>query len=527
MSITSFPFIWFAVAVVLAYFIVPKRIQWIVVLTANIVFYCASGLRFLLYILISSLISWYLAIKLDKVSAMGTTLANAADSQELKRKVRSDITSIKKLICGFAIVVPLGIWIVIKYGNFFIENLNIFLKLIGKTWTKDSLSIAMPLGISFYTFHMIGYVVDIYRRKYPAEHNFFKYFTFVTYFPHIVQGPFSRFDELGKSIFEEHQFLYDRLCQGCARILWGLVKKLVIADTLGVHVTDIFNNYSAYTGVHLILAFFGYSIQLYADFSGYMDIVCGLSHILGINLAENFKQPYFARSVEEFWRRWHITLGKWFKDYVFMPISMGSFAQKIGRKARSKWGPKMGKLVPGYFALIFVWTATGLWHGASWTYLVWGYLNLFIIISTMQLGSFYEKIKTVLHIKSESWWWQLLCIIRTFCLVSFFRFFSTTNDLRTAVSMAKYASTDFRFHDFAASILSYLDSALIDWYLIGGGIVFMIIVDVLKEVDKWDTVKEKCPFVFRDCVYVALIMLLILFAGGDNDLLSGFMYANF
>jgi len=248
--------------------------------------------------------------------------------------------------------------------------------------------------MSFYTFHSVGYLMDVYRSKYPAEHNFCKYFTFISYFPHLLQGPFSRFDGLGKSIFEMHSFSYDRLCEGCARIVWGFFKKVVIADQLGVVVSAITQHYTNYTGTHIFMSIIFYGIQLYADFSGYMDIMCGFSHILGIKLSENFEQPYFARTIDDFWRRWHITLGHWFRDYVFYPVSMGKVAQQIGRRARGKWGPKMGKLVPGYYALIFVWTATGLWHGASWTFLIWGWLNMLVIMSTMQLDDWYTKIKT-------------------------------------------------------------------------------------------------------------------------------------
>ena len=256
--------------------------------------------------------------------------------------------------------------------------------------------------MSFYTFYAIGYLVDVYRGKYPAERNFGKYLTFLTFFLHIVQGPFSRYDELGKSLFQKHSFTYMRLCTGCSRILWGITKKTVIADKIDIVITTIFSYYDEYSGIYIFFALACYSIRLYADFSGYMDIVCGFSYILDIELKENFRQPYFAKSVDEFWRRWHITLGAWFKDYVFYPISMGKISQKIGKWSRNTWGFAIGKLIPGYLALIGVWTLTGLWHGANWGYLIWGYLNMIAILFSMQFSGYSRRIQQKMHLNARS-----------------------------------------------------------------------------------------------------------------------------
>ena len=354
MSITSLTFLIFVLAVFCAYFIVPARFRWMVVLAANIVFYCWSGVPYFFYVAGASLAGWIAAVCIERITVNGSRQASEIKDREVQKAFRQKVTSHKRIVCAIAVILVLGIWIVLKYGNFIISNLNSLLRLFHVDKSIGLTSWVMPIGMSFYTFHIIGYVVDIYRKKYSAERNYLRFLTFVSYFPHVIQGPFSRFDELGKSILEEHRFSYDRLCQGLSRILWGLVKKLIVADKLGVTVDQIISHYSQYTGTQIVFAFMAYAIQLYADFSGYMDIVCGISHILGIELSENFRQPYFAKTVDEYWRRWHITLGKWFKDYVFMPVSMGRTAQKLGRKARKKWGPKMGKLVPGYLALLFV-----------------------------------------------------------------------------------------------------------------------------------------------------------------------------
>lgn len=421
----------------------------------------------------------------------------------------------------------MGVWAVLKYGNFFIDNINMILDGLHLNWQWRKIPFILPLGMSFYTFHAAGYLIDIYRGKYKAEKNFCRFFTFISYFPHVIEGPFSRYDSLGTSIIQIHSFSWDRLCAGCARILWGVFKKTVVADKIGISVSAILSEYQSYSGTHILFAIFAYGIQIYADFSGYMDIVCGLSHILGIELAENFQQPYLARSIEEFWRRWHITLGKWFRDYVFYPVSMGKTAQKLGRWARKRWGPKMGKLLPGYLALLFVWTATGLWHGASWKYLVWGYLNLFAILSTMQMADRYIKIKERLHISDHNIAWQGFCVIRTFALVCFFRFFSITDGVYTAFFMLKRIFTNLHPGWLMApqKLFVALGRAEKSAFLVG--VIFIFTVDILCETGKWEAAKAKCPMPLRNLVYTVLIFAVLLIAGGDNDLVKGFMYANF
>ena len=244
-------------------------------------------------------------------------------------------------------------------------------------------------------------------------------------------------------------------------------------------------------------------------------------------MPENFRQPYFARSIEEFWRRWHITLGQWVKDYVFYPISMGKIGQKMGRSARKKWGARMGKLVPGYFALIFVWTATGLWHGANWTFLIWGYLNLFVIILSMQLGTFYEKAKAKCHIHDSGWAWQLFSIVRTFMLVCFFRFFSSQPSVAAAISTLRHTFTHLDFQGMDSFGKLFAGMTPMEIMIVAAGILVLLIVSILHEKGVWDTIRRKCPMIIRNAIYAMMIILLILLVGGSTDLTGGFMYASF
>ena len=492
----------FALIVAAVYFIIPKKLQWVVLLAANVWFYCSFGAVYILYIISACLISFNAALFLEKKPAK------------------------KKLISAIAVAGILGVWIVIKYGAFLIANINNVIAAFAKGVSIGMPELILPLGMSFYTFHAIGYVVDIYRKKYPAEHNLLRYFTFLSFFPHMIEGPFSRYDQLGKSLREEHSFSADRLYEGTARILWGVFKKIVIADPLASTVNMILGEYESYGGIHIVFALLVYSIRLYADFSGYMDIMCGFCRILGIELAENFRRPYFAKTVDEYWRRWHITLGRWFRDYVFYPVSMGRAGVKLSKWARKKWGPKTAKLISGYFALIFVWTATGLWHGANWTFLVWGYLNLFVIVSTMQLTDFYNAVKAKLHIKSESFAWKGFCMLRTFLLVSFFRFFSISASVGVAFSTIAHCFRDFRLSAVTDPSGFFVGMYREELIICGIGVLFLVTADVLKENGKWDKLKAGTPLVCRAFIYGLMMLMIVVMTRGE-DVSKGFIYANF
>lgn len=527
MSIISFQFIVFATITALIYYICPKKWQWAVILIANVYFYAQTKVIFLAFISSATLFTYLGAFLLERATNKGIQLASQAMTSEDKKFVREKTLLRKKGICFFTISFVMSAWIVLKYGNFFVNNVGLLFEKLQISYQKDPITLLLPVGISFYTFHAVGYLVDIYRGKYKAEKNVLKLFAFMSYFPHIIQGPFSRFDHTGKSILAGHSFSYDRLCAGCSRILWGFFKKLLVADKIGIAVTTIFAQHADYSGVHIVFAMMGYCIQLYADFSGYMDIVSGISLILGIELEQNFRQPFFAKSIDEFWRRWHITLGKWFKDYVFYPVSMGKLAQKIGKSTRKKLGNKVGKLASGYFALVFVWTATGLWHGANWTFLIWGYLNLVVIIVSMQLEDTYRFCKKKLKIPSESKLWSLWSIVRTFLLVCFFRFFSVPDTLGDSIAMLKHVVLHLEPFVLLKPLGLFVGMCHKDIIIVLLGMACMLVVDLLNEKEKWESCKEKTPMPIKNGVYVLLIIAIIICAGANKDIVGGFIYANF
>jgi len=509
------------------YFLLPVKIKHYAILALNLLFSLSfDGVLFVYAIItiISTCVAGVL-IEQNYNTCKAIVAAETDITRERRNEIRLQYEQKAKILLISTLILNFGIWSVLKYTNFIIENIN-KLRLAMEMNECRYLELILPLGISFYTFQAMGYLIDVYRKKYAPEHSIVKIATFVTFFAHIMQGPFSRYDTLAPSLFADNKFSYDRMCEGCRRILWGLTKKMLIADKLGIAVDYYFANLRDYSGIYLCTAGLLYAFQLYADFSGYMDMACGACHIMGINLDENFERPFLAISVEEYWRRWHITLGTWFRDYVFYPVSFGKTAQKIGKASRKRYGARMGKLVPSYLALIFVWTITGLWHGAAWKYVVWGLLNLLIIVFSMQMEPAYDKIKCAIHADKHPGLWKLFMIVRTFIIISFLRVMSRCTDLKECMWM--YANTFKRANNIPLSVDSLFPSMRTTEVMAAVFLcIVLMAVDLLEENDIWNTVKEKTPGIMRNVAYTGLILMLVLWAGGSNDLTSGFMYAVF
>ncbi len=527
MSIFSVTFACFIIITGFLYFILPKKFQWVVLLAGNLVFYAWSGPRYLIYLLSCAFFTWIAALQIEKNNVLLHQKLTEASDQGEKTALRKLFRRKKQLWTTAAMVLTLGVWIVLKYGQFILDIISPVFSLFGAAGPSGIIKAVVPIGMSFYTLDAAGYLMDVSRGRYEPDRNYFHYLTFVSYFPHIIQGPFSRYNQLGETLFAQHRFSYDRLCQGASRILWGYFKKMIIADKLVVAVNEIFSHYDNYWGIHILFVTILYGIQIYADFTGYMDIVSGISHILGITLDKNFDQPYFAVSVEEFWRRWHMTLGHWFRDYLFYPISMSKRMQRTGKRLRERFGPRTAKLFVSSIAMFWVWSATGLWHGANWTFLVWGWLNMIVMIISQILDPFYEKARQACHISLKNRLWHLFRVVRTFCLICFFRFFSRADTLQTAVSMLRRLGSGINRKLLLHPLQLFPKMEPKDIYIALAAAVMMLIVDILCEKGKWEQAKEKTPFIVRNLIYVFMIYVLILFAGTGEDIAANFIYQNF
>ena len=347
---------------------------------ASFFFYSFSGWDNVAYITITIIATYFAAVKIGQLHETQQSYLKenkGSLTREDKKAYKEKVKSKQKKYLLICLLFDLGILAVLKYTNFVISNVNSISRFFN-AGELSFLDIAFPMGISFYTFQSVGYLVDVYRGKYLPEKNIGKFALFVSFLT-ADKGPM-RFDDLGSQLYSGHSFNFRNVSFGIQRILWGFFKKLVIADRILPGVRTITQNPETYQGIYVLIGMVFYAIQLYADFTGGIDITIGIAEVLGIKLKENFQRPFFSKSTAEYWRRWHITMGTWFRDYVFYPVSISGPMLKLSKFSREKFGEKIGKRVPVYMSTIIVWFATGIWHGASWNFIVWGLLNCLVLV---------------------------------------------------------------------------------------------------------------------------------------------------
>lgn len=532
MTITSLTFIVFAFATILAYYVVPKKYQWCVLLLANIVFYAYAGWKAACFVLFTATSIFFGALGMERVLAKQKALFAAQKetlTKEEKKAVKHKNQRRRRRIMLFVLLANIGILCVTKYTDFALAQVNSLLAALGGGEVRYELNLIVPLGISFYTFQSVGYLLDVYWEKISPQSNYLKFLLFVSFFPQMTQGPISEYGQLSRELFAEHPFSYKNYSYGMQRMLWGFAKKMLVADVLSVYVANVFANYERYTGITTLLGAFCYAVQIYADFSGYMDIMCGLCETLGIRLKENFDRPYFSRSIAEYWRRWHISLGDWFKNYLYYPIGMSDWSRRLAKKTKRRFGAHIGNTLPATLALLVVWTATGLWHGASWAYIVWGLLNGVFIIVSMWMEPVYVKWKSKLGLHDESRAFRAFQILRTFTLVTFIKVLPEVGDLRRGLGLWKHIFTDHRLPTGVGQLLEFADTGKLWLILAAGGSLMMLLVSVLKSKYQVRDLFNQLPFAVRiillscGAVLVAAFggMAMYLFGGG------GFLYAGF
>lgn len=482
-----------------------------ILLAASIIFYLsAGGIKVMLSVLVSSAAVYILSRKIASIYEEYDQEKNKlAPKEQVKLFAEYKKKTLKYVWIGFFVL--LGSLVYVKIGKLLKSN------------------ILVPLGISYYTFSSIGYLLDIYWKKAGAEKNYFRVLLCMIYFPHIVQGPISRYDDLRKQFEQIQPFCYSRLCSGMQRMMWGYFKKMVVADRIALYTSNIFAAPELYMGVEIAIAVFLGAFELYADFSGCMDIVLGASEVFGINLEENFRQPFFSESASEFWRRWHITLGAWFKNYVYMPAAMNPKFMKFCGQIRKRYGQRAGQIISMAVPTMLVWLLTGLWHGTGLDYVVWGlYWGIIIVLSAAFLPEL-KKLNTKLHITVESGIFKSYQKARTFLLFCIGRMLTVTGSLTGFLIMVKQL---FKHHKlwvlFDGSIFQHgLDEK--DFFVVILGILMIIAVDVLHE--KKESVRNIIaaqPILIRWSIYyIGFIAVIILGIYGEGFNPSDFIYGGF
>lgn len=530
MDFVSLVFLIFVAATALVYFLVPSRVRWVVLLAASYIFFWLNSHYLVLVLFFATVVTFVTGKAVYAINSKGDRYIK--EHMDLPRKERSaykeKVKKQAKSVLLVGVIIVLGILLFLKYYNFFADNANVILKHFGIG--MPHLGLLLPLGISFYTLQAIAYMVDVYRGKLVPDTNLAKFMLFMSFFPQIVQGPIPRHEQLAEQLYEGHDFDYTRVTYGAQLILWGFMKKLIFADMLGVPVDQVFNNYQEYTGLILFFAAAGYGIQVYADFSGGMDIARGVAQIFGIDLVLNFEQPYFSNSIENFWRRWHITLGSWMRDYIFYPLSLSKSFGNLSKKARKVFGNYIGKRLPAFLAMFIVFILVGVWHGAEWKYIAYGIYNGIFIVMGIILEEKYAQARERIGIDADSISWRYFQIFRSFILISIGRYFSRGLGFMHALRMMKLTLVEW--YDLSFLLDGSLNELGLDpahWMLMFICILVLFGVDVLHE--KGIHIREtiaKQHIIFRWFIYIAAVVILLIFGTYGPEYDSGaFIYEQF
>lgn len=485
MVFNSIDFLIFFPIVILVYFIIPIRLRYIWLLIVNYYFYMYWNPVYSVFLLTVTMITYLSAIGIEKIQ----------DNLELKENKRHNLS---KILFGGSIAVNLGMLAYFKYANFFRELIN---KLLSRFSLEQihEFDILLPLGISFYMFTSLGYLTDVYCRKCKAEKKFGKYALFVSFYPMILSGPIERSHNLLKQIQEKQKkciWNYDRVTSGLMTMLWGFFLKLVIADRITVLVDKVFLEFERYGMVALGIGAIAYAIQIYCDFNSYSLIALGTARVLGFELINNFETPYFAQSITEFWRRWHISLSSWFRDYVYIPL---------GGNRKGKWRQ--------YLNILITFSISGLWHGANLTFIFWGFLHGFYQIVEKEVRVIVRKINGKLQTKTESFGYKFTKIIFTFIAVDLAWIFFRAESLRHALH---YLERMVCYRDwwslFDGSIYQ-LGLDIREIHILCLGVLLAFVMDLVQYVKKWSFAEFMAEqwIVFRWCVLILVLIGCVVF----------------
>lgn len=535
MALTSFNFIIFLIAVVAVYYIVPKKLQWAVLLIASYGFYLASGLAHVLYIIGTTMFTYASGLLMQRIRDNGQEKIKALGSEatkEQKKEMKKQIAKKVHRVQVLTVLVNLGVLIYVKCINTFLSGLGNVFSMFEWDVTMPFVNVLVPLGLSYYTFNSIGYLIDIGRGKYAAEKHFGKFALFVSFFPSIVQGPLFRYNDVGLQLQKEHKFEYNNVKFGAQLMLWGFFKKLVIADRVAVIAKTVFAPGFEYdNGSQIFFGVLAYSFQIYGDFSGGTDITRGAAQMMGINLPENFARPFFATSMGDFWRRWHMSLGAWMREFVFYPIMLSKRVTDLSKKFRNKYGAYAGKMVPSVAAPMVVFFLIGIWHGVTWQYVTNGLYNAILISASVALMPVYKWLAEKLHVNTETFSFRLFQILRTFTLLCISRIIVKAPSLKEGVKMIKtmFTSIDLDFITGTnGEIFTYgLDKK--EMQLVVVAILVLLVIGILQESGiKIRETLAKQNLVFRWSIMLILIFAITVFGIYGPDYNAGdFIYGAF
>lgn len=527
MTYTSILYLFiFLPGVILVYQLAPARHRYLVLLGASWLFFLSLSSTLIVYLLISTLSVHHIGLWL---SSCKKELDLTGRSPEEKKALKAACAGKRRRILWFGIGIQLGMLVVLKYSGFFSDNMNHLLKAVSYPTLLPVMKFALPIGISFYTLQAVSYLADVYYEKIPADDHLGRLALYLSFFPILMEGPICRYSQTAKDLTEGKPLDYKNVTYGFQRILWGLFKKLVIADRLNLLVETIFGSYKQYSGIVVITGAILYTFQLYADFSGCIDMTIGTGEIFGISIPENFRQPFFSKSASEFWRRWHITLGTWLKDYIFYPISLTAPVKKFGKKSRAKLGKHFGQVAASAPALFGVWICNGFWHGTGWHYLFFGMYYFVLILLENLTEPYVIKAATALKINRSGLLYQSFQSVKLLIIVFTGELFFRAENLRAGIFMFRSIFTDFHLSSLIDGSLLKLGLNLPDYAAVLLGFLAVLCVGVIHE--RGISIRNHisaCRLPLRWSLYYgAILLVIVLGAYGDGYLPAKLIYAGF
>lgn len=455
------------------------------ILIVSYIFYGWWNWKFLSLIIISSFVDYFVGKKLGK--------------EENQKK--------RKWLLVLSLFVNLGFLVYFKYFNFFIESFVDAFSLFGKELEISTLNIILPVGISFYTFQTLSYTVDIYKKKFQPTNDIVAFFAFVAFFPQLVAGPIERASHLLPQFFEKYKFNYQQVKSGLLLMLWGLFKKMIIADRVALLVNETYNNVGSYYGMEFVVGTIFFAFQIYCDFSGYSDIAIGASRTMGFDLMKNFDSPYFSKSITEFWRRWHISLSTWFRDYVYIPL-----------------GGSRGGKYRTYLNLFLVFLISGIWHGAAMTFVIWGAVHGVIIVLEKATGSFRKNIFQKIKLTKKSIVGRFFFMTVTFVIVCFAWIFFRANSLADAFAIVGKV---FTFDKGEKTIISEIGMDASNFYAALVFIALMIVFEIIHKRKSMVVTLAKQNILVRWGFYIIAALVLVTFGIYGSYDESQFIYFQF
>ncbi len=514
MAFTSLTFVLLVLATVALYYLLPRRFQWLLLLAASMVFYLSGGGRTVIWLLAVAAVTWGCGLALQRLNDQRKGADKARQNQ---------LKAAKKRVVALGAVLCFGLLYAMKYWNFTLELLPTPVAARLPRW-----DFLMPLGLSFFTFQAVGYVVDVYRGK-AAQNNPVKYLLFVSFFPQMIQGPIGRYDALAPQLLAPKELSWQNLQYGIQLAMWGYFKKLVIADRAAVLADTVIRDNCPYGGAVIAVGIFFYCVQLYCDFSGGIDIARGVAQMLGITMAENFRRPLFATSLADYWRRWHISLGQWMRDYLFYPLSLSKPFGRLGKWARRHIGGLGGKIFATSLATFIIYLVIGVWHGSSLKYIVYGLWNGTIITSSLLLERRFQGWKDALHIDGSSLGWRIVMTVRTCFLVFLGRYLTRAPRLLTAGSLLVTTFTRPVFSQLTDGTLLSLGLTGGDFLLLGLAAAVLVAVEFYQERGGHvrETLARQRPLVQWLAIVVPLLVIVAFGVFRTGYISSAFIYGQF